>query len=68
MKLKDLPVSLGSKLVGSQVREWGRSVHSSSHTNLVRRYKLNDKWTILYDLFILIINDYSSLGKEAFSS
>ena len=43
MKLRELPVSLGSKLVGSQVREWGRTVHSSSHTNLVRRYKMYDK-------------------------
>jgi hypothetical protein len=43
IKLRELPVSLGSKLVGSQVREWGRSVHSSSHANLVRRYKVHDK-------------------------
>ena len=43
MKLRDLPISLGSKLVGSQVREWGRTVHSSSHANLVRKYKMSDK-------------------------
>jgi len=42
MKLKELPISMGSKLVGSQIRDWGRSVHSSSHTNLVRKYKMID--------------------------
>lgn len=42
MKLRELPVSLGSKLVGSQVRDWGRTVHSSSQANLVRRYKLHE--------------------------
>lgn len=43
MKLKELPVSIGSKLVGSQIRDWGRTVHSSSHVNLARKYKVYDK-------------------------
>ena len=43
MKLKELPVSIGSKLVGSHVRDWGRTVHSSSHVNLARKFKVYDK-------------------------
>jgi hypothetical protein len=39
MKFKELPISIGSKLVGIQVRGWGIAVHSSSHVNLAIIYK-----------------------------
>lgn len=43
MKMKEMPIHMASKLVGSHVREWGRTVHSNSVTNLIRKYKVSDK-------------------------
>ena len=60
MKLKDLPVSMGSKLVGSQVREWGRTVHSSSHANLMRKYKVYDKWQQWCKIIVFLIEVIST--------
>ena len=68
MKLKDLPVSMGSKLVGSQVREWGRTVHSSSHANLMRKYKVYDKWCdylLIKNGIITIIKEYQQHGQKS---
>lgn len=70
MKLKELPVSIGSKLVGSHVRDWGRTVHSSSHVNLARKFKVYDKWKLInkYNLYLRsIIYVNNNLAKGAFS-
>ena len=45
-KIGDLPINLASKLVGSNVREWGRTVHANSVSHLSRKYKIADKWYI----------------------
>jgi hypothetical protein len=39
-KLKDLPVNVASKIVASNVREWGKTVHVNSTSNLTRKYKI----------------------------
>ena len=42
-KLKDLPVNMASKIVASNVREWGRTVHTNSVSNLSRKFKIADR-------------------------
>lgn len=38
-KIKEIPSSLAPKLVGSNLRQWGRTVHSQSVSNLSKKYK-----------------------------
>lgn len=38
-KFKEIPTVLAPKLVGSNLREWGRTVHSNSVSNIVKKYK-----------------------------
>ena len=42
-KLKDLPTHMASKIVASNVREWGRTVHANSVSHLSRKYKIADR-------------------------
>jgi hypothetical protein len=50
MKLKELPISIGSKLVGSQVRDWGeRSIPVRTST-----LRENIKLMINDDFYALI--------------
>lgn len=42
-KLKDLPVNMASKIVASNVREWGRTVQSNSVSHLSRKYRIVDR-------------------------
>jgi hypothetical protein len=42
-KLKDFPISMASKIVASNVREWGRTVHANSVSHLSRKFKITDK-------------------------
>jgi hypothetical protein len=38
-KFREIPQALMPKLVGSNLRDWGRVVHSNSLKNMVRRFK-----------------------------
>ena len=38
-KFREIPASLAPKLVGSNLREWGRTVHSNSVSNLTKKLK-----------------------------
>jgi hypothetical protein len=38
-KFKEIPSALAPKFVGSNLREWGRTVHSSSVSNITKKYK-----------------------------
>lgn len=40
-KVKDLPIGMASKIVTSNVRDWGRVVQSNSVSSLNRKYKVN---------------------------
>ena len=42
-KMQDLPTNIASKIVGSNLREWGRTVHASSVSHLSRKYRVYDK-------------------------
>ena len=35
-----MPVSIGSNIVRSNLREWGRTVHAHSVSSLNRKYKV----------------------------
>lgn len=44
--IRDMPVNISSKIVSSNLREWGRTVHANSVAHLSRKYKV-DKWSFI---------------------
>ena len=60
-RLNEVPLSIATKIVGSSLREWGKTVnHTSSSTiNLSRKYKIGGDWYhILINKYLLISLDY----------
>lgn len=51
--LKDLPTNIASKIVGSNLREWGNTVSLNQNALLKKKYKITQshRWC----LFLLLI-------------